>query len=99
MRANVINLVFIGLAALRATLGLTDRHHPGFIEVIKSGRDSVGNARKASGIFVADADQAQVWLDQGLVSIAWGVDFNMHTRDENSLANRFNSLSGNWNVS
>lgn len=82
--------VFIGPADLGAALGhLTDRNHPSVIETIKQGRKRVADVGKATGILTIDADQAQMWLDEGFIFVACGVDSTILAREADALANRF----------
>jgi len=82
--------VFIGPADLGAALGhLTNRNHPEVIEAIKQGRRRVADAGKATGILTTDADQAQMWLDEGFTFVACGVDANLLAREADKLAKRF----------
>jgi 4-hydroxy-2-oxoheptanedioate aldolase len=85
-----IDGVFIGPADLGAALGhLTNRNHPDVIETIKQGRRRVAGTGKASGILTTDADQAQMWLDEGFTFVACGVDANLLAREADKLAKRF----------
>jgi 4-hydroxy-2-oxoheptanedioate aldolase len=82
--------VFIGPADLGAALGhLTDRNHPHVIDTIKDARKRVASTGKAAGILTADADQAQMWLDEGFIFVACGVDSNILAREADALAKRF----------
>ena len=84
--------VFIGPADLGAALGhLTNRNHPDVVQTIKDGRRRVASAGKASGILTADADQAQMWLDEGFTFVACGIDANILAREADKLAKRFKS--------
>ena len=85
-----IDGVFIGPADLGAALGhLTDRNHPDVIQAIKDGRRRVASTGKASGILTADADQAQMWLDEDFTFVACGIDANILAREADKLAKRF----------
>jgi 4-hydroxy-2-oxoheptanedioate aldolase len=85
-----IDGVFIGPADLGAALGhLTDRNHPDVIQAIKDGRRQVARTGKASGILTADADQAQMWLDEDFTFVACGIDASILAREADKLAKRF----------
>ncbi|MBM86281.1 MAG: hypothetical protein CMM47_09695 [Rhodospirillaceae bacterium] len=82
--------VFIGHADLGAALGhLPNRNHPEVIETIKHARAQIESIGKASGILTADADQAQMWLDEGFTFVACGIDSNLLARESDALAKRF----------
>jgi len=82
--------VFIGPADLGAALGhLSNRNHPEVIETIKQARKRVDGVGTATGILTADADQAQMWIDEGFTFVACGVDANVLAREADALAKRF----------
>ena len=85
-----IDGVFIGPADLGAALGhLTNRNNPEVVATIKQACKRLKAVGKPSGILTTDADQAQMWLDEGFAFVACGVDANLLTREADRLAKRF----------
>ncbi len=82
--------VFIGPADLGAAPGhLTDRNHPDVIAAIRDGHRRIVDTGKAAGILTTDVEQAQMWLDEGFIFVACGVDANILAREADALARRF----------
>lgn len=82
--------VFIGPADLGAALGyLTDRNNPGNISAIKDACARLKAVGKPAGILTVDADQGQMWIDEGFTFVAVGVDTNVLAKGVDALAKRF----------